>query len=304
MERILALDKMLNALSRRERGPLVWYGCPRETLEDLAEASPVELGFRTIEPLQLGLSLLVLSDVVHVTLVVRPPNLFPHAMLRIAGEIGTIETSGDLCRARSVERVVRWPEARFEGISLGLRRDLLKNVHADGLAHFGLILNEATLLPERSSSGLPPITHALYHPEFVVRRLRDENAALVSQLRELEKSFDSVLETTCSSPTRDGPQPTPHDLSGISAAIGAIISRGDPAELRPLQCALASLLSSASSELDHAESCAVCMERRAAVLFIPCAHVCCCAACAPPLKQCPLCRVVIGGQREWAPEGA
>ncbi|XP_074654842.1 E3 ubiquitin-protein ligase LRSAM1-like [Tubulanus polymorphus] len=44
--------------------------------------------------------------------------------------------------------------------------------------------------------------------------------------------------------------------------------------------------------------CVICMENESNVVFLMCGHVCCCAECAEPVKQCPLCRTVIT-QRVW-----
>jgi hypothetical protein len=44
--------------------------------------------------------------------------------------------------------------------------------------------------------------------------------------------------------------------------------------------------------LAEAEQCAICIDRRATVEFVPCGHVCCCAECDSKLatpKTCPIC---------------
>ena len=39
--------------------------------------------------------------------------------------------------------------------------------------------------------------------------------------------------------------------------------------------------------------CCVCLARERALVFQPCFHLCVCAACAPRLDACPLCRVAV-----------
>lgn len=36
--------------------------------------------------------------------------------------------------------------------------------------------------------------------------------------------------------------------------------------------------------------CKICMDKEVGVLFLPCGHVLACTACAPALKDCPMCR--------------
>ncbi|CAL1540447.1 unnamed protein product [Lymnaea stagnalis] len=42
--------------------------------------------------------------------------------------------------------------------------------------------------------------------------------------------------------------------------------------------------------------CAVCLDKQSTIIFLTCGHVCCCAACALPIKECPLCRAVISAK--------
>ncbi|GFR78664.1 leucine-rich repeat and sterile alpha motif-containing 1 [Elysia marginata] len=42
--------------------------------------------------------------------------------------------------------------------------------------------------------------------------------------------------------------------------------------------------------------CAICVDRESTIIFLPCGHVCCCAECARPLSECPLCRASISAK--------
>lgn len=42
--------------------------------------------------------------------------------------------------------------------------------------------------------------------------------------------------------------------------------------------------------LKEQKLCKICLDEDVGVLFEPCGHLCCCASCAAPLKQCPICR--------------
>ena len=42
-----------------------------------------------------------------------------------------------------------------------------------------------------------------------------------------------------------------------------------------------------------APECVVCLNNECNVIFLTCGHVCCCAACAEPITECPLCRGAI-----------
>jgi hypothetical protein len=92
---------------------------------------------------------------------------------------------------------------------------------------------------------------------------------------------------------------------GAARRARGAVARENPAELRALQAELSELLTAlaASLALLDAEGCVVCSERPADVLFIPCSHVCCCAACAGALPGalCPLCRTPIAGQKALQP---
>ncbi len=39
--------------------------------------------------------------------------------------------------------------------------------------------------------------------------------------------------------------------------------------------------------------CSICLDRELAYAAIPCAHLCCCASCYLPLKQCPICKAKV-----------
>lgn len=41
--------------------------------------------------------------------------------------------------------------------------------------------------------------------------------------------------------------------------------------------------------------CRICMEEDITIAFLPCAHLCCCAHCAPAMRKCPICRAFIKG---------
>ena len=43
------------------------------------------------------------------------------------------------------------------------------------------------------------------------------------------------------------------------------------------------------------ETCCVCMESAKDVVYIPCGHFCCCAACAGRTRACPYCRAGVAG---------
>ena len=77
-----------------------------------------------------------------------------------------------------------------------------------------------------------------------------------------------------------------------SAALKAVISRGDPIELRAAQLELKTLLSSIELKLEEAQDCTICMNSPANVL-LGCGHVCSCQRCSSPLLTCPLCRAPI-----------
>jgi len=47
--------------------------------------------------------------------------------------------------------------------------------------------------------------------------------------------------------------------------------------------------------LREARRCKICMEKEATIVFLPCAHLCSCANCAPVLPNCAVCRTPIQG---------
>ncbi|KAK3095682.1 hypothetical protein FSP39_017542 [Pinctada imbricata] len=48
-----------------------------------------------------------------------------------------------------------------------------------------------------------------------------------------------------------------------------------------------------NENLKSTTSCKVCLDADVGVVFLPCGHICCCASCAAPLQQCPICRKTI-----------
>uniref|UniRef100_A0A914VKW7 RING-type domain-containing protein n=1 Tax=Plectus sambesii TaxID=2011161 RepID=A0A914VKW7_9BILA len=42
-------------------------------------------------------------------------------------------------------------------------------------------------------------------------------------------------------------------------------------------------------------ACKICMDNEITAVLLPCGHLCCCALCAPPLANCPICRVDVKG---------
>ena len=46
---------------------------------------------------------------------------------------------------------------------------------------------------------------------------------------------------------------------------------------------------------DQRLQCKICMDDEAKIVFLPCGHLCCCAKCAPALRNCPICRALVRG---------
>lgn len=50
-----------------------------------------------------------------------------------------------------------------------------------------------------------------------------------------------------------------------------------------------------NSRLRDEQSCKVCLESLADIVFLPCGHMVSCGQCASALRKCPLCRKAING---------
>ncbi len=48
-----------------------------------------------------------------------------------------------------------------------------------------------------------------------------------------------------------------------------------------------------SQQVQDSHLCKICMEREVMILFMPCAHILCCEACAASIQYCPICRTAI-----------
>nr|CAD7443456.1 unnamed protein product [Timema bartmani] len=59
--------------------------------------------------------------------------------------------------------------------------------------------------------------------------------------------------------------------------------------------ALDEFLLEENRRLKDARQCKICMDKDATVVFLPCAHLITCTACAPSLNNCPMCRKNIRG---------
>ena len=54
-------------------------------------------------------------------------------------------------------------------------------------------------------------------------------------------------------------------------------------------------LAKENQELKEQRLCKICMVSDANLVFLPCGHLVSCAACAPALQNCPICRALIKG---------
>lgn len=61
-------------------------------------------------------------------------------------------------------------------------------------------------------------------------------------------------------------------------------------ELEPLES-----LIEENQRLKENQTCKICLDSRADVIFLPCGHMVSCPQCAPALTKCPLCRKVVNG---------
>lgn len=319
---------------------LLKFACDASALEALADGNALDAGAATLEPLVFRAQVCLAADAVLLSFSVQVPNLAPYDMVQLAGETGVFDQHSGIWHARAFERVLRAPGARIEKLALASRREVLRYA-SQGQVSFGVIVGDLVLLPARRGSGPAPISRAFLRPDFVVRRLRAENASLRTQLKDLEDAFNNVLTAVCpegdsgepltvraeagpaqepegpppgetpgaprppAPRARQAPAPNIRDLRGASDSIKAIIARENPTELRTLRLVLSDLLASANAHLTEAEQCIVCYERPASVLFIPCAHVCCCDICSAslPTALCPMCRAPIA-DRKAAPASA
>ena len=81
----------------------------------------------------------------------------------------------------------------------------------------------------------------------------------------------------------------------VRARLAAERERRRAARVERRQAAAASD-SATDSTQQSLSPCSVCLHEPRSVAFVPCGHVSCCGACAPRLKQCPLCREKIKDQ--------
>ena len=85
------------------------------------------------------------------------------------------------------------------------------------------------------------------------------------------------------------PTRCPHDVYAIMKACWCERPRDRPFmfEIR------AQLQTMFAVQMRLASDCVICLEKEAAVAFIPCGHRCTCEGCAPSLRCCPMCRTPI-----------
>ena len=85
------------------------------------------------------------------------------------------------------------------------------------------------------------------------------------------------------------PTRCPHDVYAIMKACWCERPRDRPSmsEIR------AQLQTMFAVQMRLASDCVICLEKEAAVAFIPCGHRCTCEGCAPSLRCCPMCRTPI-----------
>lgn len=50
-----------------------------------------------------------------------------------------------------------------------------------------------------------------------------------------------------------------------------------------------------NEQLKESQTCKICLDQVADIIFLPCGHMVSCGQCAPALNRCPICRKEIAG---------
>ena len=150
--------------------------------------------------------------------------------------------------------------------------------HGRGAAIEAICRLMSTTPPAVPAPGLVPATSEIAAaPEVPPVPAALGSAAVPQAALSLDDGNDAAALPPPDAAAEDDDEPLvpPGDVAGIKTETRQLKRKRDDLEDRIL--------------------CAICMENDAprSVLFSPCNHLVACAACAPELKECPLCRAVI-----------
>ncbi|KAK0066029.1 E3 ubiquitin-protein ligase LRSAM1 [Biomphalaria pfeifferi] len=95
--------------------------------------------------------------------------------------------------------------------------------------------------------------------------------------------------------TREMFVPVHLSLPSASTAIQPSAPIASPDGLPSLPDSLLQRQLSVTARGLHSE-CSICLDNKSNIIFLTCGHVCCCATCATPVKECPLCRAQISAK--------
>ncbi|XP_071442686.1 E3 ubiquitin-protein ligase LRSAM1-like isoform X2 [Hetaerina americana] len=163
--------------------------------------------------------------------------------------------------------------------------NLVRHLLLAGALHCLPLLAHTLLMPSPSSSSLPspvatPSSGLILHidhdsllnagvtdardREAILKAIEDYNAEKMLYLENLAKNLIQ-------------PSAPPQELLEDGAASAQQV----------MPCFI-----DTSNIMSQCE-CAVCMDKKCEVIYIPCGHLCCCIGCSEKLDQCPLCRGLV-----------
>ncbi|XP_062600772.1 putative inhibitor of apoptosis [Saccostrea cucullata] len=106
-----------------------------------------------------------------------------------------------------------------------------------------------------------------------------------TSVKEVDPSPSSVSDYAASGPSSSAAA----GASKIPAAESAAAGTSKTEEPSDKEKKLKEILEE-NRNLKEQKLCKICLDEEVGVLFEPCGHICCCASCAAPLQQCPICR--------------
>jgi hypothetical protein len=147
-------------------------------------------------------------------------------------------------------------------------------------------LMDAIFKWEEEAAGQPESTASIADPKPVAKPVTNQSAAPVtnqSAATPLKKDSE-LTKNQLKKQRRKNAKKVPEDARAPDTS----------AALTHLNREYQALIQE-NEEMKDQRVCKVCMDNNVNIVFLPCAHLVCCANCAPALRNCPICRKLIKG---------
>ncbi len=141
---------------------------------------------------------------------------------------------------------------------------------------------------------------SIYKRELLeVQQERDDQLAIIASLQKLSASSGSVSPPLLKKRKKDEPGEEDPEVEVVKEVrelvwneelIKSVLERNNLDEMKHVLEQFENGTTKLKGAIKEANKCRICWEAPRSVVFMPCSHMTCCAACAKLTEQCPICR--------------